>query len=140
MGDHLARQLAGEQPEVGTVARHHRALTGVIDEHRDRAGEVGIRLDEVARHVLDGEVLASELPHPVAADLADEVRLQPAARRPHGDVGGTPAGHQDHLAERVTTALQLGVGSDQHVPGEVADHAQVDVVGVHDRKRYPRRG
>jgi hypothetical protein len=33
--------------------------------------------------------------------------------------------HQHHLTERVTTAQELGVGADEHVPGEVADDAQV---------------
>jgi hypothetical protein len=45
-------QLLGEEVEVGAVARHHRALAGVVDEHRHRTGEVGIGLHEVGIDLL----------------------------------------------------------------------------------------
>ncbi len=48
----VARQLDGKQVEVGAVARHHRALAGVVDEHGDGSGEVRVGLDEVGDDVL----------------------------------------------------------------------------------------
>ena len=86
---------------------HHRPLTGVVDEHGDRAGEVGVRLDEVRIDVLAIQVLLCELAHPVAPDLADEGSIEAAALRPHRDVRGAAAGRQHHLAERVAAAQQL---------------------------------
>ena len=65
-----------------------------------------------------------QLADPIATDLADELGVQTAASRPHGDVGGAAARRQHHLAERVAARQQLAVGADQHVPGEVADDAQ----------------
>jgi hypothetical protein len=39
----------GQQEKVGTTTRHHAALTGLINEYRDAASEVGIGLDEVVQ-------------------------------------------------------------------------------------------
>src|SRR4051795_2395236 len=90
-------------------------------------------------HTLGGEILARQLTHPIAADLADEVSRQTTASRPHGDIGGTAAGHQHHLAERVATPKQFVVRTNQHVPREVADDAQLDLAPAHRTKARAKR-
>ncbi len=120
-----ARELAREEVEVGAVTRHHRPLAGVIDEHSDGAGEVGVGFDEVVGDALVVEVLDRELTHTIASDLADELGREPAARGPDGNVGTAAPRQQHHLTEGVPALEQLTVGANQDVPGEVAEHAEV---------------
>lgn len=105
-------ELRGQQVEVGAVTGHHRALTRVVDEHGNRPGEVGVVLHQVGHDPLPVEVLLGQLAEAVAADLADEVRLDPGAPGPHGHVRRAPARRQHHLAEGVTAAQEFGVGAD----------------------------
>jgi probable F420-dependent oxidoreductase len=133
--DQFAGQLRRQQVEVGATAGHHRAFAGVIDEHCDRAGGVRLGLDEVGVDALGEHVLAGQLTEPVTTDLADERRRQTAPGGPHRDVGGAPAGREQHLAEGVAATQQFAVGADQDVPREVADHGEP---GVHRRARYQR--
>ncbi len=123
-GDHAAGQFRGEEEEVGAVTGDHGALPGVIDEHPHCTGGVVVALHEVPLHPFGVEVLLGKESESVAADLADEVTRQSAAGRPHRHVGGAAPGHEQHLTKGVAAFEQLGIGADQYVPGEVADHAQ----------------
>ena len=73
-----------------------------------------------------------ERAEPVAPDLADEIGRLAGAACPHSDVGSTAARSEHHFAEGVTTAQQFRVGSDEYVPGEIADDAHVARHGGHD--------
>jgi len=106
------------------VTRDHRALPRVIHEHRDRTGGVRFGLHEVRHDVLAFEVLLRQLAETIATDLADESRRGSATAGPDGDVGRAPSRGQHHLSEGVAPAQQFTVGANEHVPCEVAQHAQ----------------
>lgn len=122
--DGLGREFRRHEIEIGAVTRDHRPLSGVIDEDRNRAGGMGFGFDQVCRHSFAFQILESQLSETISTDLADEAGGESGAAGPDRDVGGTPPGSQHHFAECVTAAQQFGVGADQHVPGEITEHAQ----------------
>ncbi|NCV09216.1 MAG: hypothetical protein EBV66_02190 [Actinobacteria bacterium] len=113
-----------QQEEVGATPRHHAAFTRLIDEYRDAAGELGVGLNEVVHHTFALEVFAGEVAEAIATNLADEVCVESAATRPHGDICGTASRGQHHFAERVTTLEHLVIGANENIPREVTNDAQ----------------
>ena len=83
-----------------------------------------IGLDEVRGDVLAEQILMSQQPEPVAADLADELRVETTAPGPDRHVGSAASGGQQYLAIGVTAVEQFRWGTDEHVPGEVAKYAE----------------
>ena len=101
--DDLDREFGRHQVEVGTVARHHRSLSGVVDEYRNRARRMSFGLHEPCFDHLAREVFLGQLTEAIASDLADESRWGAVATRPHRDVGRTSTWREHHFAERVAT-------------------------------------
>jgi hypothetical protein len=114
----------GQQEKVGTATRHHAALTGLINEYCHAAGEVGVGLDEVVCNPFTFEVFTGQVAQAIAANLADEMSIEAASTRPHGNIGGTTAGVQKHFAKRVATFQYFVVGADEHIPGEISNDTQ----------------
>ncbi|NDH76853.1 MAG: hypothetical protein EBY52_08985, partial [Actinobacteria bacterium] len=65
--DDRFRQFLRQEKEVSAASRHHAALAGLVDEHRNAAREVCVGLDEVMYHSLALEVLAGEVAEAIAA-------------------------------------------------------------------------
>ncbi len=120
--DHLPRQFRWKEVVISTLARDHRALTGMVDPHRHRTGKVGIGMNEVRSEFLGAEVFLGQLSKTIPPDLTDKHRLKATTPRPHRDVGSASAGSEHDLSEGITARQKFGVGPDQHVPSEIAKH------------------
>ena len=125
--DRLGKLLRQEK-EVCTAARHHAALTGLIDEHCDAAGEMRVGLDEVVLDALVLEVFSGEIAESIAANFANETSIEPATTSPHGDIGAATTWSEHHFAERVAALQHLIVRADEYIPCEVANDAQTHAV------------
>ena len=70
----------------------------------------------------------------VVADLAHEPHRGAEAPRPDGHVGGGAARHHVDGAEHVGAAHEIALGTDEDVPGDVADDEQAGSHGRGTRK------